>query len=900
MDGPGGTSPAARRAAYADVLPTKLVPPRIPPSYVARPRLHDQLQAGTERALTVVSAGAGWGKTLATAHWATTGALPGPLGWVSLDPADDEPGRFWTCAIAALRVAVPLPSDHPLTTLMPGLGGPDEGFRRVLSELTALPTPVVLVLDDFQLITDPVVLDQLGELLRHPIPALRLVLLTRADPAIPLHRLRVAEELAEIRPRDLAFTDDEAVALFAAHAMPVAATDASSLVERTEGWPAGLRLAALFLRRPGAGHSVQDFAGADRAVAMYLGEEVLASLPVEDQEFLLRTSVVERVTAELAAVLTDQEHCQRRLEDLEESNAFVIGLGAHRDWFRYHALLREMLQHRLRVVSPGLVPELHSRAARWYAAHHQPLEAMRHAADAGDWPLMGELFVTQAAPLLVSAERALLGQVLARIPADHQPANADLAMCAAARLYLAGRFAEMRPCLGLAGDLLAAAPPGGHGPASRLALVVLSTVVARSDGDITSLLAATTEALDLLASLTGEVPAAEAYRAVALANHGTGLLWSGDVSGARTCLLGALAATDESGLDVTRVNVLSHLALAAAALGRPGEGFELAGQAIGVVQARGWAPLPQVATAYLAEAMIHLQRHELDAAETALESGLVAGYTEPATRRTLVLAGARLALSAGRLDDARDRLALARVEQADGLTPPFLARWLAITEAEVALASGRPAEASDRLAATLRDRQPPYVQEQCLLARAALALGDARAADELLRPLRQDQAGPAATDVPVWLLTALAADRLREDNGAIEALGRAVAAAGPDRVYRPFTASGPEQLGRMLLRLQELRPELTGTSDTLLVLLGRREPDHAASSLADPLTDRELSVLQFLPTMMTNGEIAADLFVSVNTVKAHLKRIFLKLDVTSKRQAVQRARELGLLPGGPP
>jgi LuxR family maltose regulon positive regulatory protein len=899
MDGPGSTTSPLQRTAYSDVLPTKLVPPRIPPSYVVRPRLHDQLQAGTERALTVVSAGAGWGKTLATTHWATTGTPPGPVAWVSLDHADDEPGRFWTCVVTALRVAVPFPDDHPLTTLMPGLGGPAEGFRRVLSELATLPTTVVIVLDDFQVITDPVVLGQLGELLRHPIPALRLVVLTRADPPLPLHRLRVAEELAEIRSRDLAFTDDEAAALLAAHRMPVAAADASSLVERTEGWPAGLRLAALFLRRPGAGHSVQDFAGADRAVATYLGEEVLASLPTEDQEFLLRTSVVERVSAGLAAVLTGQQRCQGRLEDLAESNAFVIGLGGHRDWFRYHALLREMLQHRLRVVAPELVPELHSRAARWYAAHGQPLEALRHAADAEDWPLLGELFVTHAAPLLVSSERNLLGQVLARIPTDHQPTDADVAMCAAARLYLAGRFGDMRACLGLAGELLAAATPRPHERASRLALVLLSTVVARSDGDIPSLLAATTDALDLLARLSGEVPAAEAYRAVALGNHGTGLLWSGDVSGARACLLEALAAVDGSGLEVTRVNVLSHLALAAAALGRPAEGFEYAARAIGVVQARGWAPLPQVAAAHLAEAMIRLQRHELHDAETALERGLVAGDSEPNTRRALVLAGARLALSAGRLDDARDRLALARVEPGKGLTPPFLARWLAITEAEVALASGLPAEASERLTATLSDRQPPYVQEQCLLARAALALGDARAADQVLRPLRQDESGPAATDVPVWLLTGLAADRLREDSRAIDALGRAVAAAGPDRVYRPFTASGPEQLGRMLLRLQELRPELTGTVDALLVLLGRAAPDHT-ESLADPLTDRELSVLQFLPTMMTNGEIAADLYVSVNTVKAHLKRIFLKLDVTSKRQAVQRARELGLLPGGPP
>jgi LuxR family maltose regulon positive regulatory protein len=894
MEGPGDVAPPLRRTVRPDVPPTKLVPPRIPPSYVSRPRLHDRLQEGTTGALTVMSAGAGWGKTLATAHWVATGAPPGPVAWVSLDPADNEPGRFWTCFVTALRVAVPFPDAHPLATLVPGLGNPEDAFRRLLVELATLPSPVVVVLDDFHLVSDPILLGQLNQLLRHPIAALRLVLLTRADPPISLHRLRVAEELVEIRPRDLAFTDAEAASLLAAHDMPVDAHDATSLVERTEGWAAGLRLAAIFLRGAGPGHSVQDFAGADQAVATYLGAEVLASLPADDREFLLHTSVVERVNADLAEVLSGQEHGLRRLEDLEQSNAFVIGLGADREWFRYHALLREVLQHRLRVIEPELVPELHRRAARWYGAHGEPLEAMRHAVDAQDWALVGELFVTRTCPLLVSAERSVLGQVLARIPSDLQSTNPDLALCASARLYLAGRFGEMRPCLDLADDLLGRAEPGPHAGATRLALLGLSTVVTRSTGDIAALVDATTAALDLLPGLQGEVPAAEAYRAVALANLGTGRLWSGQVSAARATLSEALTAADDSGLEVTQINVLSHLSLASAAAGSPSAGLAYAAGAISLVEARGWAALPQVAGAYLGQAMIQLQRHELDAAAASIQDGLVAARSEAMTRQALRLAGARLALSAGRLEEAQDQLASVRSELPRPSTAGFLDRWLAVTEAEISLASGDAADVPALLAGE-RDHQPPYVQEQCVLARAALAMGDPREADEVLRPLRERPGGTAATEVPVALLSALAADRLREDGRALEALGRAVAAAGPERIYRPFTASGADQLERLLARVRELRPELTGTVDEILLALGRAGPGTTAA-LAEPLTDRELSVLEFLPTMMTNGEIAADLFVSINTVKAHLKKIFMKLEVGTKREAVQRARELGLIP----
>ena len=253
--------------------------------------------------MTVVSAGAGWGKTLTTASWASSGPAAGPVAWLSLDEGDNEPRAFWACVLAALRRTITLPPENPLSGLDPALGREDENLRRLTTGIAELPSPVVLVIDDFHLIQDPATLHGLSGILRHPMSQLRLVLLTRADPALPLHRLRVSGDLVEIRSSDLAFDATEAVRLLAEDGVDVVPEQAELLVERTEGWPAGLRLAALFLSRDRE-RTVAEFGGDDRAVTDYLFEEVLASQPPDIQDFLTQTSIVDRVSADLAAVLT--------------------------------------------------------------------------------------------------------------------------------------------------------------------------------------------------------------------------------------------------------------------------------------------------------------------------------------------------------------------------------------------------------------------------------------------------------------------------------------------------------------------------------------------------------------------------------------------------------------------
>ncbi|MGW1339546.1 LuxR C-terminal-related transcriptional regulator [Kribbella sp. NPDC002412] len=880
-------------ASDLHLLATKLARPRVPSTYVERARIGRLLDDGTRRPLTVVSAGAGWGKTLATASWAASAAADRPVAWLSLDESDNHPRSFWSYFVAAIRSAAEIPRGNPLAGLAPGLGDADENLRRLVAGLTRLPDPVVVVLDDFQLVGEPAVLGAVAELLRHPPSQLRLVLLTRADPTLPLRRLELKDELAEIRSTDLAFDVPEALALLAAAGVVVDPDGARLLVDRTEGWPVGLRLAAYFLKGGEPGRTPADFAGDDQAVTDYLLEEVVASQPPELRRFLLRTSVADRLSGGLAQVLTGDPRGQRFLEMLERSNAFVVGLGSDRQWYRYHPLLREMLRHQLTIDEPEILPDLRRRAALWFAANDQPVEALRHTAEAADWSLLGRLFVTQAAPLMVSAERSGVAAQLARIPVGRLAESPELAVCAAALRMHAGRFQDMQPHLDRAQAQLDRASPESR-IGTSVAVRLFSAAVTRSHGDIDALLATSSAALEEASGPVASLPAADQYRAVALSNLGTGLLWSGNFDEAEARLREGLGIATATGLDASRINILAHLGLAAAVSGRLRQGFGYAAKAVELVDARGWEPLAQAATGYLALSMIHLQWNNVDEAQSLLFRAKEAASLDLAAACAVGLTQARLHASLGRVEAAREQMARVRDEIGHWRPPAFLARWQTITEAEIELAADDPKAAIARFG-TPADRQPPFAREQACLAEAFLACGEAQRAEEVLAPLR-DRTTDRTAAVEIWLLTALAADSLRANNRAVEALGRAVEIARREGVRRPFLVMDPDRMPRLLTQVEQLDPDTSGFVDELLADLGMvRSPSALADAPAEPLTDRELTVLRYLPTMMTNVEIAAELFVSVNTVKVHLKRIFRKLGVASRRDAVHRARALGLL-----
>src|SRR5215218_8299912 len=447
--------------AEVPLLASKLTPPRTPRWLVARGRLLESLDAGVQGRLTLLTGPAGSGKTVLLSSWATTAALPGPVAWLSLEAADNDPARFWSYLLAALRQSGAAPPGGRLGSLGGPIGGPDRGFvLELAAALDELAQPVVVVLDDFQELTNPAVLDSLTTVLRRSPASLRLVLASRKDPPLPLARLRDTGGPIQVD------------------------ADLAVLWARTEGWAAGLRLAALSLQdHPDPGGFVAEFAGSSWAVADYLLEEVLGRLPEQDQAFLLHTSVVERVSGQLADALTGRADGAQTLARLERANAFVMALGQDRSWYRYHQLLAELVQARLRASAPRLVPELHRRAAGWYQDHGFPAEATRHALAGRHWPLAAELLARIWQGFVLDGEMALLGQLVDQFPAEVVEADAELVTVRAARRLGAGDWDGADSDLRLA-EQAAANLPQRRRRRFAVALATVSLYRARLRGDL--------------------------------------------------------------------------------------------------------------------------------------------------------------------------------------------------------------------------------------------------------------------------------------------------------------------------------------------------------------------------------------------------------------------------------
>jgi LuxR family maltose regulon positive regulatory protein len=416
----------------APLLATKLLVPPAPEWLLARPRLLDLLSEGVQGPVTLVTAPAGAGKTLLLASWVAAGRLPGPVVWLSLDADDNDPSRLWTDVLAGLRAGGGSPPDGLLATLAPPGPGTAEAFLALLiNGLGELPDPVVVVLDDLHELTDAQVLFGVEFLMRHAPSQLRLVLATRTDPALPVARLRVAGAVTELHAADLAFTQTEAGELLAGHGVTLSDADLGALWARTEGWAAGLRLAAQSLNHHADPSGfVAAFSGDHRTVADYLLEEVLARRPAEVRDFLLRTSVADRLTGALADALTGGQDGARRLVELERTNGFVLPLDPHRTTYRYHRLFAELLRAQLHFRYPGQVPELHRKAAYWLATNGETVDAIRHAVAAEDWELARGLLVERW-PAMTGVSVLTIRDLLARLPPDLVRGDAELAYIAA-------------------------------------------------------------------------------------------------------------------------------------------------------------------------------------------------------------------------------------------------------------------------------------------------------------------------------------------------------------------------------------------------------------------------------------------------------------------------------------
>jgi LuxR family maltose regulon positive regulatory protein len=900
------------------VLGTKLVVPLPRWQIVSRPRLLDLLDAGTQGPLTLLSASPGAGKTVLLASWVTAGHPPGPVAWVTVDPGDD-PSRFWAHVLAALQGTGAPPPEGLLAGLDWSRGFGERFLSLLVNGLAELAGQVVLVLDDLHEATDPAVATELRFLLRHAPPQLRLVVATRADPALPLHRLRVDGQLTEIRAAELAFTPTEAGELLAGIGVDLPDGAIESLWTRTEGWAAGLRLAGLSLRgHPEPDRFVADFAGDDRAVAGYLLQEVLARQPSEVQEFLLRTCVAERLCGSLADALTGGSDGERVLAWLERDHVFTTGLGPSRSWYRYHPLFAELLRAELRHSRLEEIPELHRRAAAWHAANGLVAEAVHYALAGGDADTAAGLLGAHWLAMLADGRAATLRDLLGRLPVDQLRADSELVMVAAVSRLALGELDHADTWLRLADD---AEPPRARRPRSEATRSLARLLRARPNGDAGEALLAAGE---LLAPSGGRERLAgeEDQRALVLFVLGATELWSVKLDDAAGHLEEGIAVAGRAGRDYLAFAATGQLALLEAVRGRLGRAERLGREAADLARRSGWSSSPEVACAELALAWVAYHRDDLAAALEALGRGARAAHAahDQAVLLAVAIAEARLAANGAREDAVhgvaclRDAL---RESAAAGWWPPRLLTAAARpAEVRLLLASGDEAAAEALLggdgtgpgtrADSVEAAERPAV-ETVLLARLWLVRGDPAGAAGVLAPVLGNQVPvrSPSTLIEAWLLDAVAHRKLAEHEAAARSLERALDLAAPEGYRRVFVEGGgpvrallADHLHRHTAQPMLVKTLLDGllsqvTAPAAPLAAGSAAP--ATAAMVERLSEREQVVLRYLPSMLSAGEIAAELYVSVNTVKTHIKSIYRKLDTNRRWDAVRRARQLHLL-----
>jgi LuxR family maltose regulon positive regulatory protein len=765
-------------------------------------------------------------------------------------------------------------------------------FRdRGLAVLNEVQEPLVLVLDDFHEVSASGGMADLDWLLEHGPPSLRLVLATRSDPTIRLQRLRTHGKILEIRAGDLAFTSEEAIELLAGLHLPT--DDVESLLERTAGWAAGLRLAALSLADHDDPHGfVTGFAGNDRAVSDYLITEVVSRQPAETLDFMLRTCLPARVNGDLAEVLTDRPGGQQTLRDLETRGAFVSRVDHVGEWYEYLPVFAEVLRAELARRLPDEVPRLHGVAGQWHADHGKPLDAVRHAVAASDWELAAEVIGEHWLVLVARGAGATLRDLTEGIPGDVVTADAELALAQSGLLLEAGELAEAEVLLLRAYELSLALPE-----ARRRRFAVTSTATALYHARLRGDVAEAVSAARLALGENWDTTVAVEVRALTLANLGVAEFWTSDWDAAGDHLQQAAGLALECSNDFVLFLAESYAAGVDVRAGRLGEAWSRGRTAIQLAERRGWTAVGHAAIAHSTLATVHLWRNELDEAESCIENAreILRGSDEPLLSASVAQVEARLLLVRGEVVTALDVLRAATA--AKGL-PAFLRVSTALIEAELWFALGEP----DRARRTLADIEAADAPDMPIgLARLELASGHPVQALQAVATFLADEREAVLpfARTEAWIMAALARDAIHDEPGALRALDRGLDLAEPRGYSNVILRYGAPARSLLRRHIAHGSRHRSFAGDLLNVL----DSPAAASRndvapLLEPLSDRELAVLRFLPTMMSNAEIASEMFVSVNTVKTHLKHVYRKLDVTDRRDAVRRARRLRLLTPG--
>lgn len=847
--------------------------PELPPDFVHRPHLLAVLDGGAASALTLVSAPAGSGKTLLLAEWAR--GQHTPVAWVTLDE-DDDAHRLWSAVLAALVRCPAVPQSSRLHAIaVPRTPGPDF-LTEILEAIEAAPVPLVLVIDDSHHLRAPAVLAGLRMFLRSGRTGLRLVLAGRSDPALSIARLRLEGRLCELRSAQLNFSLAETVQLLDACALRLAPELVELLHTRTSGWAAGLRLATLPLSaHPDPERFLTEFSGDERSVADYLVGEVLSRIPATDLDLLRRTSICDPLPTALAAKLARDEDAADVLASLERSTGLVAAFGPHRSEYRIHQLLRTYLIADLRRHGPALARDLHREAALWCAAEDRHDDALFHAAQAGDTALHRDLVHRWAADMIGRGEHHVLQQALATGSRDADP-------------WLPVAAAQ---------DDLARADL----PAAQASLLRAPRTATGDDPGPEAAVAALRRATELLAGVRlpdtdDEPPPTDpSLAALVLAGRGAARMFActrPDMAlGALADLTSARDLARERSLGFLEMQSLCLLAAAAATAGDHIRAGTAAAEAVAVAVGHGWGDSPWVATANAVRAHAALVQGLPSQAARAAAAGLrpEERNLDPAIRFALRTARGGAAFDLG--DRVPGLLELQQAHAQLGTTPlpAPLAAAAALLEHRAAVLLGSPAAAAasmSRLAA--RDVAGPEVT--LMRAWSDAAAGSHRAVRAGIAGLLDgtDQPVLPSTVVEAWLLEAWAGVRVGNRPAARHAVHTALALAEPLDALRPFALAGQ---GVRTLIVDQLGP---GNSREFAVrALAARRRDQRPSDAR--LSVRERDVLTRLNSLSSLGEIADDLTVSVNTVKSHVRAIYGKLGVTTRRTAVLAGHEQRLL-----
>jgi len=882
----------------ASLLTTKLYIPPPRPNAVTRPRLLARLDAGLHGRLTLVSASAGFGKTTLVSAWVSGGGRP--VAWLSLDAGDNDPTRFLTYLTAAIQNVAPSVGGGVLSALRSPQPPPLEAILTALvNEIAALPAPFMLVLDDYHVIEAAVVGDALTFLIDHLPPPLHLVIATREDPPLALARLRARSQLTEVRAADLRFTLEEAAA-FLRQAMGLdLETDAIAALEaRTEGWIAGLQLAAISMQ----GHAddseafIQAFTGSHRFVMDYLVEEVLQQQQPAVQTFLLRTSILERMCAPLCAAVVDAGgvDSQEMLALLERANLFLVPLDNERRWYRYHHLFGDLLRQRLpkSLTESGeslTVAALHRRASQWYEASNLLLEAFQHAVAAADIDRAAFLVEGNGMPLHFRGAVKPVLDWLTALPAHELDAHPNLWIAYASALLFVGQLARIEPMLKAAEAVLPTDPADAETRDLVGRIASIRATVAVTQHQAATIVTQAQRALRYLRPDNLPVRTATTWAL------GYAYELQGNRNAARQSYTAAVAAAEAIG------HFIMHL-MATLGIAHMQEGDNQLKQAAAsyhlVLKLAGDPPLPVASSAHLGLARLHYAWNDLAAAENHAQQGLLLARQLEHTDRFIAceVMLARLLLARGEVAAAWAQLVA--TEQA--AQHPHLARMLpeiVAAQAVVLLRQGK----LDAAAHLAQHYDLPF----CLV-RMQLAQGNAPAALARLDSLRMAAAAKGWQDelLQVALLQALAHQMQGDTNAALRQLEEALMLAEVGGFIRLFVDEGAP-MAQLLAMLagRGVMPAYVGKllaafSPSVLPLPDSRGLGVAPrpAPLLNPLSVRELEILQLIAAGLSNQEIAARLFLALDTVKGHNRRIFDKLQVQRRTEAVAKAQTLHILP----